>query len=300
MKQKEKVIVFGGSGFLGSHFINQQSKNFEVISPSHSEINILNTTEVSNFLEDSTAKIVINFTALADVELAEKEKGDTQGKAYLLNAYSVGELAKICKKLGKHLILLSTDCVFDGKKKDRPYNEDDQANPINWYGETKAIGESFLINSGSSFTIARIEMAYSSNLDFNSKRDFVRTFLKYMINNKPFQAITDQKITPTFMDDVSTALGILINNKPQGIFHIGATDWASPYEIAKTLAEEFNLDKKLIKKITFKSYSKRKTPRPQYPWLNVNKFQKNFGYNILHTNKESLALFKKKVQNKET
>lgn len=296
MKKKEKVIVFGGSGFLGSHFISYQKENFEFIAPSHYQVNITNPKKVSDFLEKNKARVIVNATALADVNKAEKERENKKLEAYQLNALAVKELAAICKKLGKHLILLSTDCVFDGRKIDSPYAEEDKPKPINWYGQTKYFGELFLKSSGCSYTIARIEMAYSPNLDFDKRVDFIRFFFDHLLQNKEVLAINDQKITPAFMGDVAKALGILIKNKQAGIFHIGSTDWLSPYAIAQILAKEFNFNPKFIKPISFKEFSKNRAPRPQYPWLDVTKFQQTFGYNILHTNKESIKLFKRGVQ----
>lgn len=296
MKQKEKVIVLGGSGFLGSHFINYQRRNFEIVAPPHSLVDITDLKQVYNFLKKSGAKVVINTTALADVNKAEKEKGDKKGKAYQLNALMVKELSLVCKRLDKHFILLSTDCVFDGRKAISPYSEKDQPNPVNWYGQTKYLGELFLIESGCSYTIARVEMAYSADLNFIRRNDFMRFFLNTFLKNKEFVATTDQKITPIFMPDVAKALGTLVKAKPEGIFHIGATDWISPYDLANLLASEFNFNKELVKPITFKLYSKKLAPRPQYPWLNVTKFQNTFGSNILHNNKQSVRLFTKSVQ----
>lgn len=297
MKKKEKVVVFGGSGFLGSHFISYQKENFDFIAPSHTKVNITKPQEVYNFLKKNVTEVVINAIALADVNEAEKEKRDKEGEAYKLNALAVNELALVCKKLGKHLILLSTDCVFDGRKIDRPYTEEDKPKPINWYGQTKYFGELFLKNSGCSYTIARIEMTYSPNLSFDKKVDFIRFFFNHLLQNKEVLAINDQKITPTFMGDAAKALGIMIKNKRSGIFHIGATDWISPYAIAQILASEFNFNPKLIKPVSFKEFSKNRAPRPQYPWLDVTKFQQTFGYNILHTNKEGIKLFKRGYKN---
>src|SRR3989304_3969274 len=244
MRKKAKVLVFGGSGFLGSYFCKLNKKFFNIISPPHSEIDVLNYDQINEYIKKSDAPVVINFVALADVDKSEKEKGNRNGTAYKLNTKAARHLSKICKKTGKHLIQISTDCVFSGGKSARPYNEDDKPNPLNWYGTTKYLGESLVKKSGCSYCIARVEMAYTADLGFKNKDDFVRFFLTQLSAGHKIKAIENQKITPTYINDVATALKWLIENRAKGIFHIASTDSISPFEFAVKLAEEFGLDPK--------------------------------------------------------
>src|SRR5947208_14130215 len=61
-------------------------------------------------------------------------------RAFLINVKAPGVLATICNAKGAKLIHFSTDYVFDGEKR-TPYTEEDHANPISVYGESKLIGE---------------------------------------------------------------------------------------------------------------------------------------------------------------
>ena len=60
--------------------------------------------------------------------------------AFLINAEAPGVLAEICSEKNAKLIHFSTDYVFDGEKR-APYTEEDEANPISAYGESKLAGE---------------------------------------------------------------------------------------------------------------------------------------------------------------
>lgn len=292
MKKKKKVLVFGGNGFLGSHFCNLNAKFFDILSPTHKEVDLLNYKQTKEYLDNCEASIIVNFVALANVNKSEEEKGSMQGLAYNLNTKVVDHLSKLCKNSGRYLLQLSTDCVFSGKKNNRPYHENDKPDPINWYGTTKYLGEDILQKSGCLYSIARVEMAYSADLNFKNKNDFARLFLTDLLDGKEIQAITNQKITPTYINDVAIALGELVKKSPLGIFHIASTDWVTPFDFATTLANAFGINTKLIKPIKFGSLKKR-SPRPKNPWLDVKKFQAEFGSNILHSNKEGIRLFKK-------
>lgn len=39
---KRKIIVYGGSGLVGSRIVELLSSSFEIIAPSHSEVDLLN------------------------------------------------------------------------------------------------------------------------------------------------------------------------------------------------------------------------------------------------------------------
>src|SRR3989344_1642787 len=261
-----KVIIFGGSGMVGSRFISLQKDNFDIKSPPASELDILNKDAVFEFIQKLDAQYVINFAAFTQVEKAEEEKGNKEGIVYKLNALGAKNLADACQGLGKHLIHISTDYVFDGTKSDSPYTEEDQQNPINWYGETKYFGEQFVLESGCKSTIVRISMPYSAH--FELKKDVVRFFLEQLKQGNPIKAIEDQRITPTLVDNIANALKILIENNSVGFYHVSSIDSVNPLQLAKNIAEEFNLDYSKISSVSFEKYNKEKKAKLlKYSWL---------------------------------
>ena len=76
--------------------------------------------------------VLINAAAFTNVDACETERD----RAFLINAEAPGVLAEICNAKDAKLIHFSTDYVFDGEKR-APYTEEDQANPISAYGESK-------------------------------------------------------------------------------------------------------------------------------------------------------------------
>src|SRR2546430_502199 len=83
----------------------------------------------ADFLQNSRAEMVVNTAAWADVDGAEPESGNIEGRVHRLNVDYPDRLARLCGELHKHLIHVSTDYVFDGTNADRAYAEDDQTNP---------------------------------------------------------------------------------------------------------------------------------------------------------------------------
>jgi dTDP-4-dehydrorhamnose reductase len=206
-----KILVLGGSGLVGSRFIELTKDQFTVDSPSHNDLDLLNSTEIANYLASSDAEAVLNLVAITNVDNCQDEDGDKEGNVYKLNSLVPQVLAQECQKTGKHLIHVSTDYVFDGEKTDAPYTEEDPTNPINWYGKTKCWAEEFVLAVDPNFSIVRPEMPYSAV--FEKRKDFARFFLDSLKEGKEIKAIEDQHITPVFSILPSRLLPKLLQKK---------------------------------------------------------------------------------------
>ena len=113
---------------------------------------------------------------------------------------------------------------------------------------------------------------------------------------KIINGVMDQKITPTYVDTLVYALQKLIEARATGIYHLASTDSTTPYDFAMLVAEKFNLDKTLIKPVSFAEYNQTRTAkRPQNSYLDVTKFETEFGKEILKTVDESIDEFKSKI-----
>lgn len=287
----KKILVFGGSGLVGSRFIQLYGNSFKIKAPTANDVDILNPHQISQEIEKFNPDGVINFAAYTNVEDAEKDKDNKEGICYQINVNGAKNVAEACKKQGKYLVYISTEYVFDGQKELSSYNEEDSPNPINWYGLTKYLGEKVVSESGSKSVIVRISMPYT--VQYELKKDVVRFFLEQLKAKKPLKAIEDQRITPTLVDDIADALKVILENEPLGIYHVSAKDSVTPLELAKTIAEEFELDYSLISSIKLDEYNKSKKAKLlRYSWLNPAKFEKEFGDEILHTVEEGLIIFK--------
>ncbi len=291
---KQKLLIFGGAGLVGSKFISLFQNKYDIISPEIDDLDILNKDSLFSFVKSQPAEMVINYAAFTNVDKAEEEKGDESGLVYRLNALAVKDLCEICYEVKKHFIHYSTDYVFDGTKNNEPYREEDRQNPVDWYGETKYFGEKFILGSKGKTTIIRISMPFSSKYDL--KQDIVRFFLSELTLGKEITAIDDQIVTPVLVDDVANALDKIIESQTTGIFHTVSSSSTTPFDLAKIIAGKFGFDKNLVKPIKLQDYNKtRIAKRLQYGWLSVDKFTKYFGTGILHSIEESIDKFRQQI-----
>ena len=298
----KKILIFGGSGLVGSKFIDlfknifdiNKFVSYEIKSPLASEVDILNKDVIAKTIQEFNPDTVINFAAYTQVEEAEAQKGNKEGMCYQINAMGAKNVALSCKEFDKKLIHISTEYVFDGTKENSPYSEEDKPNPVNWYGQTKLFGEQFVLESGCPAVIVRICMPFSAFYEL--KKDVARFFLEELKAGRKIKAIEDQRVTPTNVSDIANALQVMLESETTGLYHVSSTDSVTPLEFAKNIAEEFNLNYSLISPVDFDEYNeKKKAKLLKFSWLNPTKFEREFGEGILHTVEEGLALFKKEI-----
>lgn len=291
---KQKLLIFGGAGLVGSKFICLFQDKYEIDAPEIDDLDILDHKALEDYVKKSDAEIIINYAAFTDVDKAEEEKGNLDGIVYKINSLVVKDICELCKKYNKHYIHFSTDYVFNGEKKSGPYTEEDMPAPLSWYGETKYFAEKFIAESGVSATIIRLSMPFSSCYELKS--DIARFFLKQLYDDQKITAIDDQYVTPVFVNDLAKALDVLIENRAIGIYHVVCNSYTTPYDFARLIAKKFSLNAGLISPTKIEEYNKtRKAKRSKYGWLSVKKFETEFGKDILHSVEESIDLFRQEI-----
>jgi dTDP-4-dehydrorhamnose reductase len=204
-----------------------------------------------------------------------------------LNVDYPARLATLCQRHAKHLVHVSTDYVFEGTNVERPYAEDDATRPLCWYAETKHRGESAVLTADPSACIARIEMPYTARP--HPKRDLARLVVSRLQQKQTVQGVTDQRITPVFLDDAVNGLRALSDARYGGVVHVAARDWTTPYALATNIARRLGLPEDLIVPASFDEFAaSRPAQRPQHSWLDVGRFTRQFGDGILRSVEEAL------------
>lgn len=285
--KKEKLLIFGGSGQIGSRAKILLSKKYKLITPSHQQVDITNRSEVENFIRASKPNQILYSVGFTSID-----KGPEQPKeAFMLNAGAIYYITSFVQKRDIPVRYLSTEVVFNGKKKDSPYTEEDQPDPMSFLAQTKRTGELATLSGSPKNSVIRLIICYSAS--YEQKLDIARMVVKNLREENVFTSTRDQEINPIYVDHLIGALSLIIDNRASGIYHVGAKDYTTPYEFCKKIAKSLGLDTKLVKSTTFNKFSKtRPEPRPQHEWLDVSKFIKDFGKDSLFTVDEGIEAFK--------
>jgi dTDP-4-dehydrorhamnose reductase len=252
---KIKVLATGATGLVGSRFVEMFMDKYEVINMDLTTgVDITKVETFKPFFDQhKDAVALIHLAAFTDTNKAFAESGDKNGICYQVNVEGTKNIAGICKERGIHLIHVSTDFVFDGNKT-TPYLESDPVSPIEWYGETKAMAEQVVKDSGASYSIARLSYPYRANYDL--KPDLIKKIRAGLESGKLYPQFSDTLITPTLIDDIAKAFDKLIELKPSGIFHTVGSDALSPYQLAQKVALAYGFDPDSVKEGSLTEYLK--------------------------------------------
>lgn len=270
--KKKTILVTGANGQLGREFqqLEKQFSSYNFLFVSKDQLSVANKNTIDIFFQNNSIAICINCAAYTAVDKAETE----QETAIAVNAIAVGFLAKACKNHNVTFIHISTDYVFDGKGTN-PYTENDQTNPINFYGQTKLEGELNAIKENKETIIIRTAWVYSS---FGN--NFVKTMLRLMNEKESIAVVNDQYGCPTYAADLAqTIMQIIVsNNFVAGIYHYTSNGKISWYDFAKEISTRINSNCFVNAISTFQF----PTPaaRPSYSVLDNTKIVETFNIKI--------------------
>tara|TARA_R110000744_G_scaffold279440_1_gene391687 strand:- start:125 stop:838 length:714 start_codon:yes stop_codon:yes gene_type:complete len=198
----DKIILFGGSGHLGSNI----RKNLTCIAPTHSEIDITKYSDLVNNSLLHDASTIIHSAGYTNTLDCENDP-NTCLEVNVLGTYN---LVKYCRRNSIKLIYISTGFVFDGCSDE--YLPNSPTCPANIYGLSKASSE-FIVRTLKDYLIIRAP--------------FIRT--KTFIYENAFD---DQFTVRQYVDKAAIDIVNCINNNKQGIQHI-VGDYQSIYDLAK-------------------------------------------------------------------
>ena len=296
-----KIVITGSNGLLGQSLLNlllQEKEKYEVIGFSKGKnrsgredflyvsIDITDEVLLKSKIRKINPDVIINTAAMTQVDDCESNKELCD----VLNVDVVKWLKELSEDLKIHLIHLSTDFIFDGKK--GYYKETDIPNPLSYYGLSKLKSEEVLTNSSIDYTILRTILVYGKVFDM-SRSNIVLWVRKMLLDGKEITIVDDQYRMPTYVEDLAMACKISIDKKATGIFNISSNELLSVYEIAQQIADAFQLDKKLIKPISTSTLNQT-APRPAKTGFDLTKTNSALGF-YPKSFKEDLERFKKKL-----
>lgn len=279
-----KVLITGAGGMLGRDLIRVLSKSHELFGIGRKKRQLKNVKYfVCDLLDPiSVSRCVKKIQPQAVIHTAAKTQvDDCQLKpmeAYLENVLATQSMLRAVRPFRPLFIYISTDYVFDGKKKSA-YREGDSVKPLNVYGATKWCGERLVEESGCPWVILRSSWLYGQH-----GPNFVRTILKLARTRKSLCVVTDQRGAPTFTRDLALAIERLLQaagqrKRIQGIYHLtnrGVTNWN---QYAKRILKEAGRNHLPVLAMRTKD-SDRPALRPANSCLNNDRFNRKFGYEM--------------------
>lgn len=271
-----KLFLIGGEGQLGTELIRLAADaGVKIAAPTMAAMDLTDPAQVEALFSSFGPTAVINAAAYTAVDRAESEPE----LAFAVNTAAPAHLARLCARAGIPLLHVSTDYVFDGRKR-APYREEDPVCPLGVYGRSKAEGEAAVRRELKEHLIVRTAWLYSPH-----GVNFLKTIVRLASERTELRIVDDQIGCPTCAADLAEAMLAMAGRfdkateVPWGTYHYcggGETSWFDfAYHIVATLAARRRIPPVRVLPIPTRNYP---TPaaRPAYSVLDCSRIQAAF------------------------
>jgi dTDP-4-dehydrorhamnose reductase len=271
------ILVTGANGQLGWELgqLVDSYPAFKFVFVDRSQLDLSLPDTFEKIIHAIKPDCIVNTAAYTAVDKSETEKE----LAYTVNATAVQELARISKVLSIPFITYSTDYVFDGEA-NQPYQSSTKMDPVNYYGSTKAAGETLAMEANEHTIVIRTSWVFSSH-----GNNFVKTMMRLMKERESLNIVADQKGRPTYAKDLAIATMKMIEalhagKTMNGVYHYANTGETTWFDFAAKIKAIAGLTCALnpIETKDFPTPAKR----PAYSVLDTSKIEEALSLSIPH------------------
>jgi dTDP-4-dehydrorhamnose reductase len=273
------VLVTGARGLLGGALGRLSTADRPVVALGHDDLDISDERSVRRAVDRYRPAVLVNPAAMTDVDRCQREPG----AAERANAVGPRVLASVCREAGVRLVHVSTDFVFDGRKRE-PYTIEDAPNPLSVYGATKLAGEEAVRERCEDALVVRVAWVFGVG-----GRNFLSRLLDYAAAGATLRGITDMRSAPTYAPELAARLLELAERGAPGTYHVTGAGEASWYEVARAALDAAGRrDVELVP--TTVAELGLPAPRPAYSVLRCL-LSERFGWPPLRPWREAVAEF---------
>lgn len=213
-----RVLVTGAGGQLGADLVRTcEAAGDEVIACDRARLDLTDRDSVYQAITSTQPDAVIHAGAWTAVDACETDPE----RAFLTNGFGTGWVADASRRVGAHLVAVSTDYVFDGTKSE-PYQEWDRPNPQSVYGRSKLAAEDAVAAHAPGAAIVRTAWVCGEH-----GHNMVKTVLS-LVDRPELAFVDDQRGCPSFTADLAPMLRRIAVERRAGVHHVtnqGDTTW---------------------------------------------------------------------------
>jgi dTDP-4-dehydrorhamnose reductase len=241
-------LIIGSTGFLGQHLARKAPGTFEVFEADLAtlpvdrgvRIDITSAASVNAAFESTQPDAAILLAAMSDIDQCELRPE----LAEAVNVCGAAHVVAACRRTGARLIFTSSAAVFDGTR--HGYRESDSPTPVSVYGRTKARAEQLISTELPSAVILRLALVvgFAEGTGTNA---MLNRFAAKLRAGEPVLLPDFEYRNPI---DAATLSGVMLEllagAGAAGIFHLGAADAISRFELGVRLAKRLGYSTQLV------------------------------------------------------
>jgi dTDP-4-dehydrorhamnose reductase len=246
-----RILITGASGLLGAELSRASSEAGHETFSSYSShrplfgepvcIDLIILDSIIEQVRSVKPEVIVHAAAITDVDLCEREKK----LAYEVNGLATGKIAQAAEQLGAYMAYVSTDYVFDGTQ--GSYDEDAPTGPVNYYGESKLVGENLVKSFANVSCIARTSVIYGFGREH--RPNFLTWLVTKLRAKERVRVVTDQIASPTFNKNLAEMLLEVVERRYSGVIHLAGATHIDRYSFALKAAAALQLDHTMIEPI---------------------------------------------------
>jgi nucleoside-diphosphate-sugar epimerase len=246
--QSKKVLVAGGSGFVGRNLIEQLRKTHKVFSISNST----KVEGVENIIEDLAnsdfkflKKIKPDFIVWLATVSSPKEAKMFPQKCFDTNVTIIQKLLENSKQINPKKIVLLSSVVLYKDKKEGKYKEDDEIQTnSSIYNYSKYLMETladyYRNQSELNITVFRLSNTYGPYQTTKKVPYLVPSLFEKAENENKIEVWNSKPVRDwVYVGDVAKAIEIEFGKKDCGTFNLGTGVGTSVGELTETIAKSY-------------------------------------------------------------
>ncbi len=223
-----RILLTGASGFVGSRFVRRWAGEYEILAPSHAELDITDRASVESYFAFYNPQAVLHLAALSNTAFCEQHPDDS----FKVNVSGTENLVRAAAARGIKFVFFSSDQIYNGNLETGLLNEEIAVAPETHYARHKLLAEQLLFEHAPDAVALRATWMYDDEREeLPVHANFVMNFKKALCEGsqlafpvREYRGITWVKEVVEFLPRTFSLAG--------GVYNYGAQNRLNTYETA--------------------------------------------------------------------